>query len=121
MRYGVKDIPLEMELGDIETRGVENGELYARFIALPPGTDFRPLLAGLPDDRCQCPHWGYVVDGSITIEYADGTQEINRTGDVYYWPAGHVGWTDEGVTFLEWSPTEGILPVLDHIGAKLAG
>ena len=25
--------------------------------------DLAPLFAGLPDDRCQCPHMGYVVPG----------------------------------------------------------
>jgi hypothetical protein len=121
MRYGIKDIPVEVQLGEIETRGVESGDVYARHIDLPAGVDFRPLLAGLPDDRCQCPHWGYVVEGAITIEYADGTQETTRAGDVYYWPAGHVGWTDQGVKFVEFSPTEQILPVLDHLSRQLTG
>ena len=40
-------------------------------------------------------------------------------GDVFYWPAGHTGWTDEGVTFLEYSPTAEILPVLDHLAKQL--
>jgi hypothetical protein len=34
---------------------------------------------------------------------------------------GHTGWTDEGVTFLESSPTEDILLVLDHLSKQLAG
>ena len=29
-------------------------------------------------------------------------------------------WTDEGVTFLEFSPTTEILPVLDHLSKQLA-
>ena len=121
MRYRFKEIPLEMELGELETRGAECGEVYARHVKLPAGTDFRPLLAGLKDDHCQCPHWGHVLEGSITIRYADGTEETNKAGDVYYWPAGHVGWTDDGVTFLEFSPTTEILPVLDHLSKQLAG
>ena len=120
MRYGIKDIPLEMELGEIETRGVECGDVYVRHIDLPAGTDFRPLLAGLPDDQCDCPHWGQVLQGSITVRYGDGREETNRAGDVYYWPGGHVGWTDEGVTFLEYSPTAEIMPVLDHISKQVA-
>jgi len=23
--------------------------------------DLSPFFSGLPDDRCQCPHWGYVI------------------------------------------------------------
>ena len=120
MRYGFKEIPLEMELNGIETRGVECDDVYARYIDLPAGVDFTPLLVGLHNDHCQCPHWGYVLEGSITVRYEDGREETNRAGDVYYWPAGHTGWTDEGVTFLEWSPTTDILPVLDHLSKQLA-
>ena len=54
------------------------------------------------------------------MRYADGREETSRAGDVYYWPAGHTGWTDEGVTFLEFSPTDAIMPVLDHLSKQLA-
>lgn len=120
MRYTINDIPLEMELGEIETRGVECGDIYTRHIDLPAGVDFTPLFVGLPGDLCQCPHWGQVLKGSITLRYADGREETNRAGDVFYWPGGHTGWTDEGVTFLEFSPTTEILPVLDHLSRQLA-
>ena len=120
MRCTVDDIPLEMEVGEITTRGIECGEIYTRHISLPAGTDFTPLLAGLPGDLCQCPHWGLVHEGSITVRYADGTEETSRAGDVYHWPAGHTGWTDEGVTFLELSPTADIMPVLEHLSKQLA-
>ncbi len=121
MRYALNDIPMETELGEIVIRAVEHDGVYARYITLPAGADFRPLLAGLPDDLCACPHYGYVIEGSIIVRYADGHEETNRAGDLYYWPAGHTGWTDEGVTFLEWSPTHEIMPVLEHISKQLAG
>ena len=119
MQYAVQDMPVELDLGEIQTKAFEEGGIYARHISLPAGTDFRPLLAGLPGDVCSCPHWGQVLEGSITIRYSDGTQETSSAGDVYSWPAGHVGWTDTGVVFLELSPTQQILPVLEHLGAQL--
>ena len=85
-----------------------------------PGADFRPLLRGLPGDLCHCPHWGYVLAGSIHLRYADGTEEVSRAGDAYYWPAGHTGWTEEGVTFLEFSPATELRPVLEHLTAQLS-
>lgn len=121
MRYRIEDIPLEMELNGITTRGTDCGDVYLRHIDLPAGVDFTPLFVGLPGDLCQCPHWGQVVAGSITLRYVDGREETNRAGDVFYWPGGHTGWTDEGVTFIEFSPTADILPVLDHLGKQLAG
>ncbi len=120
MHSTIEDLPLEMEPGDIELRGADWGGLYTRYIQLPAGADLRPLLAGLPDDCCACPHWGQVLKGSITVRYTDGTEETSRAGDLYYWPGGHTGWTDEGVTFLEFSPTHEILPVLEHLGKQLA-
>lgn len=121
MRYSFEEIPLEMELGEIRVQAFEGDGIYARYIDLPAGTDFTPLFVGLPDDLCPSTHWGYVLKGSITVRYADGHEDVNRAGDVYHWPGGHTGWTDEGVTFLEFSPTADILPVLDHLSRQLAG
>jgi len=120
MRMTVTEMPIELQAGDIETRASAGGETLARHVQLPAGTDFTPLFKGLPGDLCQCPHWGYIVKGSIRLRYADGTEELNSAGDVYYWPGGHTGWTDEGVTFLEWSPTAEITPVLEHLAAQMA-
>jgi hypothetical protein len=121
MRHQLKEMPVEMELGEIKTRAVDAGGVYARNVSLPAGVDFTPLLAGLPGDLCHCPHWGYVLQGAITVRYEDGSEETNRAGDLFYWPGGHTGWTDGGVKFLEFSPTEEILPVLDHLSKQLVG
>jgi hypothetical protein len=120
MRAAEKELTIELAVGEILTRGEDWGGQIVRHLTLPPGADFRPLLAGLPGDQCACPHWGYVLEGSITVRYADGTEETSRAGDMYYWPGGHTGWTDEGVTFIEFSPAEEIAPVLAHLGAQLA-
>jgi hypothetical protein len=120
MHSPIKDMPIEMQVGEIETRASECDGVLARHIQRPPGVDFTPLFVGLPGDMCQCPHWGYVVAGSIRVRYTDGTEELNTAGDVYFWRGGHTGWTDEGVTFLEFSPTAEIKPVLDHLAAQMA-
>ena len=110
----------EMKTGGIETRGDDWGDQRVRHIELPAGTDFTPLLEGLPGNLCQCPHWGYVLEGSITVRYADGTKEVSRAGEMYYWPAGHTGWTDDGVSFIEFSPVTEIREVMGHLAAKMA-
>ena len=119
MRASWNDMAVELEVGDIHTRSVEWAGHSVRNIDLPAGADLRPLLAGLPEDHCACAHWGYVTEGSITLRYADGTEETTRAGDVYYWPGGHTAWTDEGVKFVEFSPAHEIAPVLAHLGAQL--
>jgi hypothetical protein len=121
MHMSSDQMPIELQAGEIETRAFEGGDVLVRHIQLPAGTDFTPLFVGLPDDRCQSAHWGYVVSGSIRVRYADGTEELNQAGDLYYWPAGHTGWTEEGVTFIEFSPTADIAPVLEHLARQMAG
>ena len=120
MHSPIPEMAIEMQAGEIETRSSECGGVLARHIQLPPGVDFTPLFVGLPGDMCQSAHWGYIVSGSITVRYADGTEETNSAGDIYYWPGGHTGFTAEGVTFLEWSPTADIQPVLEHLAAQMA-
>ena len=120
MRAAISELPLEMQVGAIETRGVEWGDQLVRHLDLPPGTDFTPLLEGLPGDRCDCPHWGYVLTGSICIRYADGAEEMARAGETFYWPAGHTAVTDEGVTLVEFSPAAQLRPVLEHLEQKVA-
>lgn len=121
MRTSVEAMPIEMQVDGIETRAAECDGVLARHIQLPAGVDFTPLFQGLPDNLCQCPHWGQILDGAIRLRFADGTEEEFTAGDVYYWPGGHTGWTDGGVTFLEFSPTAEIEPVLEHLAAQMAG
>jgi hypothetical protein len=121
MRATVPEIPVEMKVDGIETRGVDWGGQLVRHLDLPAGVDFTPLFVGLPGDMCQCPHWGWVLSGSIHLRYADGTEEVTRAGEAYHWPAGHTGWTDEGVVFVEFSPTADITPVLEHLERQMSG
>src|SRR4029453_13137487 len=46
------------------------------------GGDFTPFYKGLPDDRCQSHHWGYVVKGRLTMHMPDG-DEIVHAGEAY--------------------------------------
>ena len=66
--------------------------------------DATPLFRGLPDDRCQSPHWGYVVAGRIRFKFAD-RDEIYETGDAYYAPPGHIPVVDAGTQVVEFSPS----------------
>ena len=59
------------------------------FVTFREDIDATPLLKGLPDDRCQCPHWGYVVKGRMTFRFAD-REEVFEAGDAFYTPPGHV-------------------------------
>jgi len=85
---------------------------------MPAGTDFTPLLEGLPDNLCSCPHWGYVTKGAVHIRYTDGTVEVIEAGNVFYLPAGHTGWSEEDSAFLDFNPEAESKIVMDHIARK---
>ena len=67
--------------------------------------DLAPLFVGLPDDRCQCPHMGYVVEGKVKFAFGDGTEEAYEAGDAYYAPPGHLPTLYAGSEVVEFSPT----------------
>jgi hypothetical protein len=65
--------------------------------------DATPFFRGLPDDRCQSPHWGYVLAGSVTFRFAD-REETYEAGDAYYAPPGHIPAVTSGTELVEFSP-----------------
>ena len=76
------------------------------FTTIREDSDLAPLLKGLPGDSCQCPHWGYVVKGSLTFRYAD-REEVFETGDAFYTPPGHVPVKHQpGTEIVMFSPAE---------------
>jgi hypothetical protein len=68
--------------------------------------DATPLLKGLPDDMCQCPHWGYVASGKVTFRFPD-RDETYGTGDAFYTPPGHIPVKHEpGTELVMFSPAD---------------
>ena len=67
--------------------------------------DHAPLFKGLPGDSCQCPHWGYVIEGRLTFRYADH-EEVYEPGDAFFAPAGHVPVAEAGTEYVQFSPAE---------------
>ncbi|MFC5971115.1 hypothetical protein ACFPYI_07195 [Halomarina salina] len=64
-----------------------------------------PLLKGLPNDRCQCPHWGYMLSGRMTVRY-DDHDEVVEAGTVYYMAPDHTIAVDAGTVLVEFSPLD---------------
>ena len=93
------------EMGIAEDRHEDMDGYTVDFVSIREEMDLAPLLKGLPDDRCQCPHWGYVFNGSITVHYADH-DEIIKAGDAFYMPPGHVPSAEAGSEFVQFSPAE---------------
>jgi hypothetical protein len=100
-------------------RAADWGDLRSIAISLPSGTDLAPLLQGLPDNLCSCPHWGYVIKGRMRVSSADG-DEVLRAGDLYYLPPGHTGVVEEDFEAIEFSPPGPHEQVLDVVKGNAA-
>ena len=119
MKSNVKDLPTAHEkLGEM-VRGQDWGGTTSAYMEYPTGLDFGPLLEGLEGDHCQCPHWGYMIEGRMRVSYQDGTEEIVTAGDLYYWPSGHTVVVEEAVRMVEFSPHDQMSQVLGHVVSKL--
>ena len=93
--------------------------LGAEYFTLAAGTDLAPLLEGLDGDACHAPHWGYTIVGQVVVTYTDGTEETCRTGDVFFWPAGHSVRVEEDAELVLFSPQDEHGDVMDHILTKI--
>lgn len=120
MKLRKEELPVALELPVATFRLAEWDETAIAYVQLTAGADATPLLAGLLNDKCQCPHWGYILSGAVHVRYHDGKEEVCQAGEVFYWPAGHTVWVDEDTSFLEFSPKSELKEVYDHISRKLA-
>ena len=109
-----EDAQVEISEGGAELRTAPAGDLTVGFVRAPQGTDFRPLLKGLPEDLCQCPHWGYMIRGRVRMHTAHG-EEVYEAGQVFYWPPGHAPEFLEDAEYIDFSPPREFREVLDHI------
>jgi hypothetical protein len=103
--HSSKDELEPMVLGGYEGRQIDAGDIRIAFESMP--ANFPPdesPFKGLPHDRCQCDHWGYVFKGSFRVTYKDGPEEIVRGGEAYHLRPGHFVQTIEPVELLELSP-----------------
>jgi hypothetical protein len=106
------EAPVVVDEDVIEGRYVELGPYTVAYETHKADVDLAPLFRGLPEDRCQCPHWGLVVAGRIVFRYADH-DEVFQAGDSYYGAPGHVPLMFAGTELIEFSPTEPLRATLE--------
>jgi hypothetical protein len=127
MKQHKRDVPVRVDTPDAVARQQMDfgdtsgyGDLSGEYFTFGAGTDLTPLLEGLEDDLCQCPHWGYVLEGSLTAIYSDGREEVTETGELFYWPPGHTIRANDESEIVMFSPQDEHAAVLDHVLAKLS-
>ena len=105
--------------GPVEEWSQEVDGYAINFIRFAVDIDSTPLLKGLPDDRCPCPHWGYVFKGRVTYTFAD-RDEVHEAGDAFYVDGGHLQRAAAGTEYLQFSPAVELRAVSDAIAKNMS-
>jgi len=105
--------------GVMEGRYEELGDYVVSFEHFREDADATALFKGLPEDRCQAEHWGYVVKGSVTFRFADH-EETFEGGDAYYAAPGHIPLVSAGTEVIEFSSKEEYGRTMEVLGKNLA-
>lgn len=74
------------QYGPVEDRYQAGDGYTINFLSFGIDIDGTPLLKGLPNDSCHCPHWGYVLKGRVTYHIDGGEDVVVEAGDAFYLP-----------------------------------
>jgi len=119
MRGSFKDIPASMDMPEGRLHHAEWGGMTTELGEVFTTMDIAPLFAGLPGGRCQCPHWGYVIKGTLRYKFADH-EEVFNAGDVYYAAPGHTPVLEAGTVYVEFSPTDQLKQTMEVVERNMA-
>ena len=119
-RASTLDTSVAVDLPVIEIKMAELGDHTVSFERHKEDTDPGPLYAGLPDDRCQCTHLGYVKSGRIVVRFADH-DETYEAGDAYVAGPGHLPLMFAGTEVVEFTLTSELGQTMGVIEKNLAG
>ncbi len=128
MRIAKDDIDVKMDIPGAVIRQQTGfgdatglGKISGEYFSLSAGVDTTPLFLGLDGDMCQCPHWGYVIQGELTTTDASGQEETVGASDLFYWPPGHNVRVIADAEIVMFSPQNQHSHVISHMIAKVNG
>jgi hypothetical protein len=110
-RTSKADAPVTLDEPEIEGRYAELEDYTVAF-------ERHEAFKGLPEDRCQCPHWGVVLSGRIIFRYAD-RDEVYTAGDANYGAPGHLPLLFAGTELIEFSPAGALTETMAVVGKNL--
>ena len=99
------DLPLQEIAPNYSSRFADWGGITVAFEHAKAGDDASAMVKGLPDDRCQAPHWGYLFSGKMTVDYGE-RQETVEGGQAYYVAPGHKLTFESDCEALEFTPSD---------------
>jgi hypothetical protein len=97
------------------------GSVSCEYFTLAAGVDTAPLFEGLDGGLCSCPHWGYVLQGTLVVTDAKGSQERVTEGDLFYMPPGHNVRVEADAEIVMFSPEDEHSAVIDHMIEAVRG
>ncbi len=98
------ELPEQEIVPGYSSRFADWGGITVAFEHATKGQDASAMVKGLPDDRCQAPHWGYLFTGEVTVDYGDRSETI-VAGQAYYIAPGHRITFAADSDALEFTPT----------------
>ena len=126
MRIAKNDVDVKMQIpGAVIRQQVDFGDatgygrISGKYFTLSAGVDTTPLFQGLDGNACHCPHWGYVLKGTVTTTDAAGAEETVNVNDLFYWPPGHNVRVDVDAEIIMFSPQDEHTEVIDHMREKV--
>jgi hypothetical protein len=114
--------PVKMDIPPAEDRSCDLSDITVSYVTIKQTHDLAPMLANLPTGRCECPHWGVVFEGQMTVTYPDtGVQEVYEAGDAYYMTPGHTPAAVAGTQFVMFSPADLMAETEAAVAKAMAG
>jgi hypothetical protein len=104
-RASLAATPVALDEEALEIRLAELADYSCTFEKHKTDSDPAALFAGLPDDRCQCTHLGYVITGKVVFQYADHDETI-EAGETYVATPGHLPLLFAGTRIVEFTKTD---------------
>jgi hypothetical protein len=105
MPYTSKTAAEANDFGIAVDRTAHLDDITVNIVSIRETHSLKDALAGLPGGNCTCPHWGYVLAGSLSVEY-DDHEETYGPGDAFYMTPGHVPTATAGSEFVMFSPKD---------------
>lgn len=128
MRIAKEDVPIKINTPGAVARQQKDfgdatgyGKIGGEYFSLAEGADFAPLLQGLEGDLCQSPHWGYLLEGALTVTFSDSSVDNVLAGDLFYWPPGHTIKAERNSEIILFSPEHEHEEVMEHVKKKIEG
>jgi hypothetical protein len=126
MHVAKDDLPVKIDAPGAKARVLRDfgdatgyGAISGEYFSLAAGADIAPLLQGLQEDMCDAPHWGFLLEGELTVTYTGGDEEVIEGGELFYWPPGHSIRVGENAEVILFSPQAEHTKVLDHMLNKM--